>query len=411
MSPSAYWLFTRLRQGCSPEEITASIRSTFGQDLDAREVARACADLRASIEDQTALAEQRRRKRYAFRIRVLPESAVAWLARRLEILMRRPVLFLYVPLLVSGSYLLFFSDAPREVDSHLGSAAGFAVAYLIYLVALCAHELGHATACSRYRMRPGDIGFAVYLVFPAVYCDVTRAWLLPRWQRVVVDLSGLLFELGVGALCATLGAVFGVWVLTLAAFLVLGNLVWALNPFGRFDLYWTLNDALGLIDLSADRWRVLRDVFAPRSRPARPEDIRLGPVARAVLFVYGICSIAVIGLFGYGVVEIGDYVFTHLGASTAHLAAEAAQGHIASTLASGVSLLFPGLIAVVMGWRLGAMAIGPPLRWVRQRARRALSAPAEPRRRPGPRRSPGRWPRLRPPPRGRRPRRRYRRGG
>jgi hypothetical protein len=29
------------------------------------------------------------------------------------------------------------------------------------------------------------------LIFPAIYCDVTRAWLLPRRQRLAVDIGGV----------------------------------------------------------------------------------------------------------------------------------------------------------------------------------------------------------------------------
>jgi hypothetical protein len=376
MSPSAYWLFGEIEKGRSAEQIAELVREKFGQEVDVAAVSKASAELMAAIDEEVKLAQLKRRRRYIFRIRLVPESLVGKIARRLEFLFCLPVALAYLTLAGVGSYLLFCSDAPREVAAHLTSGTGFLAAYLIYLVALAAHELGHATACSRYRMRPGDIGFAVYLVFPAVYCDVTRAWLLPRRQRVVVDLSGLLFEVGVGAFYATLGALLHAWVLSLSAFLVLGNLVWALNPFGRFDVYWTMNDALGLVDLSADRWRILRDTLLPgrRVRAPRPNAIVLGKGAKAFLLGYGICSVLVIGVFGYGVMQMGGAVVAGLQASCAHLVREAAQGQIAAVLRGGIGLLFPAAVVAVMSWRLAAIGVVPLARRI-NRGRSQKSPP------------------------------------
>jgi len=48
---------------------------------------------------------------------------------------------------------------------------------------------------------------AVYLVLPAIYCDVTRSWLLPRRQWVVVAVAGMLFEAAVGAIFSAVGVI------------------------------------------------------------------------------------------------------------------------------------------------------------------------------------------------------------
>jgi hypothetical protein len=366
MSPSAYWLFSAIEKGHSVEQIAGLVRDRFGQEVDPAALAKASAELIRRIDEEVKQAQLRRRRRYIFRVRLLSEALVAKIARRLEVLLCLPAIVAYLPLVGAGSYLLFWSDAPREVAGHLQSATGFLVAYLIYLLAIAAHELGHATACSRYRIRPGDIGFAVYLVFPAVYCDVTRAWLLPRRQRVVVDLAGLLFEVGVGACYATAGALLHVWVLTLAAFMVLGNLVWALNPFGRFDIYWTLNDALGLVDLSRDRWRVLCDSLSPVKRQTHSDAISLGRGPKAFLFGYGVCSVLVFGFFGYGVIEMGGSVISGLSSSCAHLFREAAEGRLPAVLAGGIKLLFPVAVTAVMGWRTAAIVVVPLVRRIRR---------------------------------------------
>jgi hypothetical protein len=47
----------------------------------------------------------------------------------------------------------------------------------------------------------------VYLILPAIYCDVPRSWLLPRRQWVVVDVAGMLFEAAVGAIFSAVGVI------------------------------------------------------------------------------------------------------------------------------------------------------------------------------------------------------------
>src|SRR5437870_1013827 len=75
----------------------------------------------------------------------------------------------------------------------------FLTAYALFFVSLIAHEFGHAGACARYGGRPSAIGFGIYLAFPVLFSDVTAAWDLRRWQRVVVDLGGIYVQGLVGA--------------------------------------------------------------------------------------------------------------------------------------------------------------------------------------------------------------------
>ena len=62
------------------------------------------------------------------------------------------------------------------------------------VVATAFHELGHASACRHGGARPGVMGFGVYLVWPAFYCDVTDAYRLNRAGRLRTDLGGVYFN-------------------------------------------------------------------------------------------------------------------------------------------------------------------------------------------------------------------------
>lgn len=352
MSPSAYWLFSRVREGLAPAQIAALIRSSFGTEADPAEVSKACDDMLARIEEESKTAKARARKRYAFRIRLLPESVVGKIARRLEGLLTAPAAVAYVCLLALALAALAFSNPSHSVAAHLNSQSSFAIAYVVFLLALCAHELGHAAACSRYGVRPGDIGFALYLVFPAVYCDVTRAWLLPRRKRVVVDIAGLVFEVGVGAVYVIIALVFHFWFLDVAALMVLGNLLWALNPFGRFDVYWALNDALGITDLRRASWRALKGLVTRRKQAQAETEDPQGR-ARVALIIYAICSAVMFGWFAFEMIEIG----ITLGASLTSDIELAARAGPATALHAAIGIMLPVIIFTALYCRMGAMLL------------------------------------------------------
>ncbi|MGV0599905.1 hypothetical protein ABQE42_09675, partial [Mycolicibacterium pulveris] len=56
------------------------------------------------------------------------------------------------------------------------------------------HEFGHAAAARYGGATPGVIGFALYLVWPAFYTDVTDSYRLSRRGRLRTDLGGLYFN-------------------------------------------------------------------------------------------------------------------------------------------------------------------------------------------------------------------------
>ena len=68
------------------------------------------------------------------------------------------------------------------------------------------HELGHAAACRYSGGRPGAIGLGLYLVYPALFTDVTDAQRLGRSGRPRTDLGGVYFN---GLMILVVAAVYG----------------------------------------------------------------------------------------------------------------------------------------------------------------------------------------------------------
>ena len=116
-----------------------------------------------------------------FRRKILPAALVGTLARRLAIAFHPIVAALFLGAVLASITLLLVRNP------HLGfTTASFWAGYGLFVLSLLVHELGHASACARYGANPRDVGFTIYLIYPAFYSDVTSAWQLKRWQRVIV---------------------------------------------------------------------------------------------------------------------------------------------------------------------------------------------------------------------------------
>lgn len=120
------------------------------------------------------------------------------------------------------------------------------------------HELGHASACKRFGIKQGGIGFGLYLNFPVLYTDVTEVWKLDRSRRCVVNIAGVYFQL----MCII--PIIVCFMLTdsdvLRYMIIIMNFgfVMTLNPFFKFDGYWMASDILGVPNLRQRSKEIIR---------------------------------------------------------------------------------------------------------------------------------------------------------
>lgn len=152
--------------------------------------------------------------------------------------------------------------------------------YLWILVALYlavfVHELSHAATLVAYGGVSRRVGFMLFYLVPAFFCDVTEAWKLKPAERAKVALAGIAAQGNLGAIAGVLSFFLPRDLATpAAAFSVLCLLYGALNliPFVKLDGYIAL---VGYLDKPNLRSRCMdeakdwiRDlVFPARSRPA-----------------------------------------------------------------------------------------------------------------------------------------------
>jgi putative peptide zinc metalloprotease protein len=288
LSASAYRLLKIVASGVSFEEAARRISQRQGTVISASELETICRNVVDHLREIDRQADRSAvPPGFWLRVRLLPCVLVTRISSFLSHAFRPAVAW---PLAALGAAALVLATALGPPPSFDGAAIW--PAYGLFLLSMLAHELGHASACSRFGAPPHDIGFAMYLIYPAFYSDVSAAWRLNRRQRVVVDLGGAFFQSAAAALYLGL-FVFLRWEpLRIAVLAIIYSLTFSLNPVFKFDGYWVLADALGVTNLGRQTLRIAR-WCASRLRGRRSETLPWSGLVTTILFVYTPVSILV----------------------------------------------------------------------------------------------------------------------
>jgi putative peptide zinc metalloprotease protein len=303
LSPSAYHLLRNINAGVSFEALAERMSKQQGRAVAVTEVEAAYHHVVAHL---TAIESKTDRLPFGFwlRLRVVPAHVVQRIAHYLAFAFH-PMAALCLLGSLSAVLLWSLGDLLRPDFFALGDSymASFWVVYALYLISLAAHELGHSSACVRFGVRPRDIGFALYWIYPVFYSDVNAAWQLKRRQRVVVDLGGIFFQMIIGAVYLVLYKIYGWETGRLAFLLITFSAIFALNPFFRFDGYWVVADALGVMNLWQQVRRMLRSFYHRlRGLPAEPLPWPLG--ITALMSAYTLTSMTFLGYFIWRIVPL-----------------------------------------------------------------------------------------------------------
>lgn len=172
------------------------------------------------------------------------------------------------------------------------------VAWSVVLALACtkvAHELGHALAAQKLGAQCESMGVLLLFGVPCMYCDVSRAWLLPRPRdRMLVSSAGILAEVGLAAAALLLwsASTSGPWRLVLATIVIAASVSTLLvngNPLLRYDGYYILSDWLGIPNLAAES-RLAWWELAFGAPPGRPASLQKSTRRTALLLAYGLAA-------------------------------------------------------------------------------------------------------------------------
>jgi len=164
----------------------------------------------------------------------------------------------------------------------------FAISIAGGIMSLFLHELGHALTCKHFKRKVSACGLMLYWGMPVAFVDTTDAYMLPRRQRVAIDLAGIAVNLVLFSICGLVGYFTsspGIWLVGLInLFQILINLF----PLVKYDGYYALSDLLEYPDLREDAISLFFDgLFWRRLWINRSLDIE-----QAMLIVFGAFSVA-----------------------------------------------------------------------------------------------------------------------
>lgn len=232
------------------------------------------------------------------------------------------VRFLFTPSFVAVSAALILlaiaitlsngSDIGRDLLG-LYRFQALVLAWLTVLLVTTAHEFAHGLTCKRFGGEVHEMGFMLLFFMPALYCNVSDAWLFPeRSKRLWVTFAGAYFELFIWA-AATLA-----WRVTapettinFLALVVMATsgvkTLFNLNPLIKLDGYYLLSDYLDIPNL---RRRAFRYLGARIKRLwGSAFSMEATPRERRIYLTYGLLSGAYsFSLLGVIALSFGGYL-------------------------------------------------------------------------------------------------------
>ncbi|MFF8942823.1 hypothetical protein ACF1A5_11220 [Streptomyces sp. NPDC014864] len=205
---------------------------------------------------------------------ILNEARVARVAAALSWLHRPPMVALVLAATAAVDVWLFaVHGAMTPLLRVLEQPIWMLAVFVLTVLSLLFHEFGHASACRYSGAVPGKIGCGIYLIWPALYTDVTDVYRIGRRGRLRTGFGGVYFN-AVFILALTLGYLltgqpFFLAAVYLAHFEVLEQLMPAL----RLDGYYILGDLAGVPDLFGKVKPILLSLLPGRS-PAGAADLK-----------------------------------------------------------------------------------------------------------------------------------------
>lgn len=168
---------------------------------------------------------------------------------------------------------------------------GFWVAALLVAVL---HECAHGLTCKRFGGEVREIGFLLVYFQPALYCNVSDAWLFKeRSKRLWVMFGGGFFESFIWALAVLVWSVtppytaisqYCLIIIAISGVKILFNF----NPLIKLDGYYLLSDYLGVPNLRRKAFTFARDWI---KRNVFGRQVRMKPTSRRERRIYVVFSL------------------------------------------------------------------------------------------------------------------------
>lgn len=196
-----------------------------------------------------------------FKIPLFSNTKISVITKYLQYLFNKQILmFNFLAITIFLIYYFIFFNSP-QITLVSFSFLDLIAIYLFLFLTTFFHEIGHASACQYLGAKNGDIGIGLYLYFPVLYTDVTDAWRLKRWQRAIIDIGGVYFQILTIPILFLLFTSTNNIIFVKLIYSLLFSVLSTLNPFFRFDGYWLVSDITGIPNLRERATRIIIQIF------------------------------------------------------------------------------------------------------------------------------------------------------
>lgn len=215
------------------------------------------------VKQNTFQVEKRKKASYLrLSFIFLPSNWVKKITPYLSFLFYKPLFYCllvtmtaFIATMISLNYTIITNNSSNLLSLNL----------ILYIIAFhfgsIFHELGHATACSKFGARHGGIGFGFYIFFPVLFADVSDAWRLTEKERIIVNLGGLYFEMIIASILLIIYLINGALPYLVIPCVLMLHTIYNLNPLIKYDGYWVLSDATKTPNLHQTAFERLKGVF------------------------------------------------------------------------------------------------------------------------------------------------------
>ncbi|MFC1835627.1 site-2 protease family protein [Thermodesulfobacteriota bacterium] len=201
--------------------------------------------------------------------------------------------------LIPGAIYLLLSQINRLHNEFLYffNLSNLLVLWIAIALVKLIHEFSHAYTAKNLGLRVPEMGIALLLFFPCLYCNTTTAWqLADRKQRVAIALAGILAEATLAIISVYVWSFSKPGLLNSVAFFLMAvslisSIMFNGNPLLKFDGYFVLTDWLRMPNLQTNAFAYLKHLFVERVLGIQGPPLRtLGGKERSIYAVYGVSA-------------------------------------------------------------------------------------------------------------------------
>jgi putative peptide zinc metalloprotease protein len=253
-------------------------------------------------------------------VRVIPEHILSTISNTLQILFNRYIFATVLILSGYSTFLLVNTVYNRGLfNSHITLKDGiilFIISYVFLFFVSIFHELGHSSAAAHFGVRSKEVGFGFYLIFPVLYTDVTKIWLLNRYKRIVVNVGGIYFQMIINIVLYFVFWFFKEYQNIIAALFLTNSTLalYSLNPIMRNDGYWIYSDFFDIPNLSktAFDYPVRAYQYLKGKKPTFHTEGIIGRSQKIAIFVYALVIYTLLFLLPIGFTKVSIYNYKEI---------------------------------------------------------------------------------------------------